>query len=87
MMLNPVINWFGRQVPDPAYETFDAASFRRFLIQTLGYDFKPTGDLLRMMTVIAGIDATDEEKDDMVARMRENQPSIIPSELDWRDYK
>ena len=39
------------------------------------------------MTVIAGIDATDEEKDDMVARMRENQPSIIPSELDWRDYK
>tara|TARA_R110001599_G_scaffold287487_1_gene490078 strand:- start:24 stop:272 length:249 start_codon:yes stop_codon:yes gene_type:complete len=79
MMLNPVINWFGSNK--------DAALFRRFLIQTLGYDFKPTGDLLRMMTVIAGIDATDEEKDDMVARMRENQPSIIPSELDWRDYK
>ena len=64
MMLNPVMNWFGSNK--------DAALFRRFLIQTLGYDFKPTGDLLRMMTVIAGIDATDEEKDDMVARMRES---------------
>lgn len=79
MMLNPVINWFGSNK--------DAALFRRFLIQTLGYDMKATGDVLRIMTVIAGIDATDEEKDDMVARMRENQPSIIPSELDWRDYK
>ena len=82
MMLNPVINWFGRQVPDPAYETFDAALFRRFLIQTLGYDMKATGDVLRIMTVIAGIDATGEEKDEMVARI-----VGYPDDLDWRDYK
>ena len=87
-MLNPVINWFPSPRKVGGFGSHDeAALFQRFLIQTLGYDFKPTGDLLRMMTVIAGIDATDEEKDDMVARMRENQPSIIPSELDWRDYK
>ena len=74
MMLNPVINWFGSNK--------DAALFRRFLIQTLGYDMKATGDVLRIMTVIAGIDATGEEKDEMVARI-----VGYPDDLDWRDYK
>ena len=74
MMLNPVINWFGSNK--------DAALFRRFLIQTLGYDMKATGDVLRIMTVIAGIDATGEEKDEMVARIVGYR-----NDLDWRDYK
>ena len=73
-MLNPVINWFGSNK--------DAALFRRFLIPPLGYDMKATGDVLRIMTVIAGIDATGEEKDEMVARI-----VGYPDDLDWRDYK
>ena len=43
---------------------------------------KATGDVLRIMTVIAGIDATGEEKDEMVARI-----VGYPDDLDWRDYK
>ena len=41
MMLNPVINWFGSHD--------EAALFRRFLIQTLGYDMKATGDVLMLL--------------------------------------
>ena len=37
---------------------------------------------LRIMTVIAGIDATGEEKDEMVARIVGYR-----NDLDWRDYK
>ena len=43
---------------------------------------KATGDVLRIMTVIAGIDATGEEKDEMVARIVGYR-----NDLDWRDYK
>ena len=83
MMLNPVINWFPSPRKVGGFGSHDeAALFQRFLIQTLGYDMKATGDVLRIMTVIAGIDATGEEKDEMVARI-----VGYPDDLDWRDYK
>jgi hypothetical protein len=83
MMLNPVINWFPSPRKVGGFGSHDeAALFRRFLIQTLGYDMKATGDVLRIMTVIAGIDATGEEKDEMVARIVGYR-----NDLDWRDYK
>jgi|TARA_R110000824_G_scaffold3107_2_gene14308 hypothetical protein len=82
-MLNPVINWFPSPRKVGGFGSHDeAALFRRFLIQTLGYDMKATGDVLRIMTVIAGIDATGEEKDEMVARIVGYR-----NDLDWRDYK
>ena len=87
MMLNPVINWFPSPRKVGGFGSHDeAALFRRFLIQTLGYEMKATGDVLRMMTLIAGIDATDEEKDEMVARIKGTKPSIKWGS-DWRDYK
>ena len=83
MMLNPVINWFPSPRKVGGFGSHDeAALFQRFLIQTLGYDMKATGDVLRIMTVIAGIDATGEEKDEMVARIVGYR-----NDLDWRDYK
>jgi hypothetical protein len=40
------------------------------------------GDLLKVMTMIAGIDVTDAQKDDMVAKI-----DGARTKLDWRDYK
>lgn len=73
MMLNPVLNWLS--------EVEELMVFRTFFLQTLGYDMKATGDVLRIMNVIVGIDATDEEKDEMVARIVGYR-----NDLDWRDY-
>ena len=82
-MLTP-LNWFGKQVLDPAYEPFDAAQFRRFLSKTLGFESKVSGDLRKIMTMIANFNATDAAKDEMVARIDVDKK---PTELDWRDYR
>jgi len=74
MMLSPVINWTGSNK--------SAALFQRFFRQTLGYDMTVAGDLLKVMTMIAGIDVTDAQKDDMVAKI-----DGARTKLDWRDYK
>lgn len=83
-MLNPVINWFGRQVPDPAYETFDAALFRRFLIQTLTTPSMKTKKTLRALAKIPLMD--EDEKDKMLERFVKDEPFRF-QDLDWRDYK
>tara|TARA_R110000803_G_scaffold192183_1_gene254930 strand:+ start:1401 stop:1664 length:264 start_codon:yes stop_codon:yes gene_type:complete len=84
MMLNPVINWFGRQVPDPAYETFDAALFRRFLIQTLTTPSRNTKKALRILAETPHMD--EDEKDKTLERLVKDEPFRF-QDLDWRDYK
>jgi len=73
LAMEPVINWTGSNK--------DAAVFQRFFRQTLGYDIL-VGDLLKVMTMIAGFDETDAQKDEMVARIDGGRTN-----LDWIDYK
>jgi len=83
-MLTP-LNWFGKQVLDPAYEPFDAAQFRRFLSKTLGFESKVSGDLRKIMTMIANLNVTDSDKDEMVAQIVVSGRDT--TELDWREYR
>lgn len=72
-MLTP-LNWFGPP----------KVKFRRFLSKTLGFESKVSGDLRKIMTMIANFNATDAAKDEMVARIDVDKK---PTELDWRDYR
>lgn len=68
------VNWIGGE---------DKLS--RFLSQTLGFESKVAGDLLKVMTMIANLPVSESQKDNMVARIEPRQQ--YHNELDWRDYK
>jgi len=87
MMLLPVINWAGNNK--------SVAFFERFLHHQLELMKPLSGDAKNIISIIAGLDETDEVKDKLVettfadyagksdkARHRQSV-----SNLNWRDYK
>lgn len=73
-MLTP-LNWFGPP----------KVKFRRFLSKTLGFESKVSGDLRKIMTMIANLNVTDSDKDEMVAQIVVSGRDT--TELDWREYR
>lgn len=81
-MLTP-LNWFGKQVLEPAYEPFDAAQFRRFLNSTL---VTPSRKTISTLTTLANMDEDDDWKDEMVESFI-TSGELKFQDLDWRDYR
>ena len=85
MMLSPVINWAGSNK--------SAALFQRFLRNQLGMTTLLSGDAKNIISIIAGLDETDEAKDRILETTfadyagKSDEARHRHDKLDWRDYK